>query len=206
MAATVTRENSTSIRGRSSTREQLLTAVDELQAERGWVACTLQAIVRRAGLTTGAVYSTFGSRGALLGAAMVRRSEGYAGLSPDEHGLVEAVTAYACLYWDSTEDPAGVDLFAAQLDLIRLAHEDAALAEALREGYQKLLGRLVTDLETRGLDVAVTSSVEVARRLVGVLQGLTIQKLAFGAATTQACFVAAALSVVGLQRDGSSQS
>lgn len=191
---------STALRGRASTRLKLLEAVDELQAERGWTACTLQAITRRAGLTTGAVYSTFGSRGALLAAAMVRRSEGFAGLPAGEHDLVEAVAAYARLYWVTTEHAAGVELFTMQLDLIRLAHDDEALAEALREGYDMLLHRLVKDLEALGREAAEPSPVEVARRLVGVLQGLTIQKLAFGAAPSEESFVEAALAVVGLRR------
>src|SRR3954454_8137869 len=81
-------------RGRADTRERLLAAVGELRADRGWPACSLQAVPRRAGLTTGAVYSTFGSRGALLAAWMVRRVERF-DLPADEPELAGAVTAFA---------------------------------------------------------------------------------------------------------------
>src|SRR3982751_1595737 len=90
------------LRGRTSTRERLLQAVDELHAERGWTACSLQAVARRAGLTTGAVYSTFGSRGALLAAWMVRRVEDQ-GLPEDEPDLRRAVEAFARGYYHSTQ-------------------------------------------------------------------------------------------------------
>lgn len=187
------------VRGRADTRGRLLAAVDALQAERGWSACTLQEVARRAGLTTGAVYSTFGSRGALLAAALLRRSEGFAGLPADRADLVEAVTDYARNYWAAAQDPATVELFTTQLDLLRLAHGDAPLAAALREGYDRLLGRLVDDLVVRGLPGTGSTALEAARRLVGVLQGLTIQRVALGSDIDQEAFVGAALAVLELR-------
>src|SRR3982751_3576884 len=88
------------LRGRTSTRERLLDAVDELQAERGWTGCSLPAGARGAGLPTGPVYSTFGSRGALLAAWMVRRVENY-GMPADEPDLHRAVAAFARGYYES---------------------------------------------------------------------------------------------------------
>src|SRR3954471_22186738 len=129
-------------RGRADTRERLLVAVGELRAERGWTACTLQAVARRAGLTTGAVYSTYGSRGALLAASMVRRGENE-GLPPDERDLVPAVTAFARSFYAWSQTADGIALVTTQRDLVRLAATDPTLAEALSEGFDQLLGRLI---------------------------------------------------------------
>jgi AcrR family transcriptional regulator len=184
----------------TDTRDRLLTAVDELLAERGWTACTLQAVARRAGLTTGAVYSTFGSRGALLAAAMLRRVDTAGSLSPDEPDLATAVVSYARTYYAITETPDGIQLVTTQLDLLRLAHTDAPLAEAVREGYEQLMERLVADLEARGAAVPGVTTVELAQRLVGVLQGLTLHKIAHLGDLTEQTFVDAALAAVGIAR------
>lgn len=183
------------VRGRADTRERLLDAVSELRAERGWSACTLQAVVRCAGLTTGAVYSTFGSRGALLAAWMVRRVEPF-GLPVDEPDLARAVAAFARGYWEQTQNPEGIELVTMQLDLVRLAATDVPLAEALREGYDQLLSGLVAGLDARSVSVPGLTTAQVARRMVGVLQGLLIQRIGFSAEVTEQDFVGAAVSAV----------
>jgi AcrR family transcriptional regulator len=182
-------------RGRADTRQRLLEAVGELRAERGWAACSLQAVARRAGLTTGAVYSTFGSRGALLAAWMVDRVERH-GLPEDEPDLVRAVTAFARDHYASTQDAEGLELVAMQLDLVRLAATDAPLAEALHEGYEQLMDGLVSALDARGAHARRLPTIELARRLVAVLTGLLIQKIGFSAPLTEQDFVDAALAVV----------
>jgi AcrR family transcriptional regulator len=186
-------------RGRQDTRERLLHAVGELRAERGWAACSLQAVARRAGLTTGAVYSTFGSRGALRAAWMVRRVENY-GLPAGEPDLPRAVAAFARGYYAQTQSAEGLELVTMQLDLVRLAATDPPLAEALREGFEQLLDALVAGLDARGADPAGLTTAQGAHRLVGVLQGLLIQKVAFSADVTQDDFVDAALAAIGAPR------
>lgn len=184
------------VRGRPDTRERLLEAVSALREERGWPACTLHAVARHAGLTTGAVYSTFGSRGALLAAWMVHRVEPF-GLPADERSLVGAVTAFARGYWAQTQTAEGIELVTMQLDLVRLAATDAPLAEALREGYDQLLTGLVSGLDQRGVAIVGQSTPQVARRMVGVLQGLLIQRIGFAAEVTEQDFVDAAVAAVG---------
>src|SRR5438045_2832942 len=53
-------------RGREETRRRLLDAAAEHLARVGYESASLAAIARSAGLTTGAVYSTFGSKRELL--------------------------------------------------------------------------------------------------------------------------------------------
>lgn len=188
-------------RGRADTRERLLDAVGAVRAERGWMACTLQAVARRAGLTTGAVYSTFGSRGALLAAWMVRRVDSI-GLPEDEPDLRCAVIAFARSYHALVHDPEGIELFTTQLDLVRLASTDPQLAAALGESYGQLLDGFVADLDARGAYVAGATTAQLVRRLVAVLQGLMIQTIGFSAEISEAEFVDAALSVFTRTADG----
>ena len=186
------------VRGKESTREALLGAVDELVAERGWSACSLQAVTRRAGLTTGAVYSTFGSRGGLLAAAMLRRTEAVMSLPAGEGELAAAVAAYAGNYWDAAHSEAGLQLLSAQLDLMRLASTDAFVSATIQSSYAELVETLIDDFERRGLTAGRARPVDVVRRLVGVLQGLTLQNFAMRAGIPREEFIAAALAVVGV--------
>jgi AcrR family transcriptional regulator len=48
------------------TRDRLLEAAYELLAARGYQATTVQAVARRAGLTTGAIYANFGGKQELM--------------------------------------------------------------------------------------------------------------------------------------------
>ncbi len=186
-------------RGRQSTREALLDAVDELLMERGWAGCSLQALARRAGLTTGAVYSTFGSRGALIAAAMMRRTDGVSGLPADEPDLARAVSAYARTFHALGTGAAGANLLTAQLDLLRLSTTDPALAAAMKEAYAGLLAGLVVGIETRAGRRRLPAPADVlAQRMVAVLQGLTLQTFALGQDFGEQVFVDAALSAIGL--------
>jgi AcrR family transcriptional regulator len=184
------------VRGRQSTREALLDAVDALTAERGWSACSLQAVARRAGLTTGAVYSTFGSRAALLVAAMLRRTESVAGLPADEPELAAAVAGYARTYWAGTRDDAGRNLITAQLDLLRVAATEPDLSEALARAHESFLEDLAAQAAARG---ASGDALLRVRRMVAVLQGLTLQHVVLGVDVSEDEFVTAAQLAVGVE-------
>lgn len=179
-------------RGKPGTREALLDAVDELLAERGWAACSLQAVARRAGLTTGAVYSTFGSRGALLAAALVRQIGEQAGLPKGVRDLRKAVRIFASGYHAATLRTEGVYLLLAQLDLVRLAATDQGIADALKDVHQRQVEDLRQDIASRGGDASRT------QQLVAVLQGLALQQIAFGGQVSERTFVEAALHALDL--------
>jgi AcrR family transcriptional regulator len=183
------------LRGRAETREALLDAVDELLAERGWAACSLQAIVRRAGLTTGAVYSTFGSRGGLVAAAMLRRAAPLLQL-PRARTLRAAVSGYARTYHRTGAQPEGRNLLTAQLDLVRLAVQDSDLAADLRAAQAEVVAVLARGLAEHGC----RDPEDAAFRMLAVLQGLTLQQLMCDFALAERVFVDAALNAVGLRR------
>ena len=182
-------------RGRTETREALLDAVDALLAERGWAACSLQAIARRADLTTGAVYSTFGSRGALLAAAMLRRAAVLVTL-PTARTLKAAVIAYAQAYHSTGAAPDGRNLITAQLDLVRLAVQDRDLADDMRAAQADLLAGLAEGLGKHGCKDPEAA----ALRMLAVLQGLTLQQVMCDFTVPERVFVDAALNAVGLSR------
>ena len=54
-----------------STRDRLLVAAYELLIINGYQATTLQAVARRAGLTTGAIYAHFGGKQELMAHAVL---------------------------------------------------------------------------------------------------------------------------------------
>lgn len=203
MTTSTAREPLESPRGRTTTREALLDAVDELLVERGWAGCSLQAVARRAGLTTGAVYSTFGSRGALIAAYMVRRTADVSGLAPDEPDLARAVAAYARTFSAMGRGVAGSHLLTAQLDLMRMAATDPALAEPMRAAYTRQLAGLVSDIEVRARSQELPAApAEVAQRMVAVLQGLTLQRFALADDFDEQVFVDAALAAIGMSPEG----
>lgn len=182
-------------RGRPGTRDALLDAVDAIVAERGYAACSLQAVARRAGLTTGAVYSTFGSRGALLAAANERRSAD-AGLPADEPDLGKAVSALARNYFEVGQNPERFNLVLAQLDLVRLGFTDPGVAESLHDTYARMHATLAEDLELRAGGTLPGPALEVSQRLIAVLQGLMLQSIAFGGDLPERVFVEAALGAI----------
>lgn len=64
-------------------RELLLDAAAAVFAERGYDGTRIQEVVRRAGLTTGAVYGRFGSKDDLLREAVITHATPHAGRLPD---------------------------------------------------------------------------------------------------------------------------
>jgi AcrR family transcriptional regulator len=53
-------------------RDAMLDAAEELAVEGGVTAVTIRAVAERAGISNGAIYHAFGSRGGLVGRAWVR--------------------------------------------------------------------------------------------------------------------------------------
>ena len=53
-------------------RDAMLDAAEQLAVEGGVTAVTIRAVSERAGISNGAIYHAFGSRGGLVGRAWVR--------------------------------------------------------------------------------------------------------------------------------------
>jgi AcrR family transcriptional regulator len=80
-------------------RDVMLDAAEELAAEGGVKAVTIRAVSERAGISNGAIYHAFGSRGGLVGRAWVRAAQRLSALQQEavdaEHEPVAAVIAAA---------------------------------------------------------------------------------------------------------------
>lgn len=61
-------------------RDATLDAAEELAVERGVKAVTIRAVAERAGISNGAIYHAFGSRGGLVGRAWVRAAQRFLAL------------------------------------------------------------------------------------------------------------------------------
>src|SRR3977135_4036826 len=61
-------------------RDAMLDAAEELAVEGGVKAVTLRAVSERAGISNGAIYHAFGSRGGLVGRAWVRAARRFLAL------------------------------------------------------------------------------------------------------------------------------
>ncbi|HTI74008.1 MAG TPA: helix-turn-helix domain-containing protein [Mycobacterium sp.] len=80
-------------------RDTMLDAAEQLAAEGGAAAVTIRAVSERAGISNGAIYHAFGSRGGLVGRAWVRAARRFLALQKEavdaEDDPVRAVVAAA---------------------------------------------------------------------------------------------------------------
>lgn len=80
-------------------RDAMLDAAEQLAVEGGVTAVTIRAVSERAGISNGAIYHAFGSRGGLVGRAWVRAARRFLTLQKQavdaEDDPVRAVTAAA---------------------------------------------------------------------------------------------------------------
>ena len=83
--------------GRTATEEKLLRAAGELLSEVGPRAASVRAVARRAGVNHGLVHHYFGSKEALLRAAMVRLVEDHAAFAKQAAGGDRVPAPFALL-------------------------------------------------------------------------------------------------------------
>jgi AcrR family transcriptional regulator len=158
------------------TRQRLLAAAASEVAERGIAAASLDAISARAGLTKGAVYSTFGSRGELL-LAMVDALP-----QPDIH--IE-VSDLATMDWDALgRDLAAVADVAPQqvlllMELMSQAGRDSSIHVRLAARMGSAAERLAEQIGPM-LGTSAEQAREVSVRLQGQVLGLWAMRVLLG--------------------------
>ncbi|AXI71760.1 TetR/AcrR family transcriptional regulator [Streptomyces bacillaris] len=165
-------------------RRALLDAAFHVVSRDGHRA-RLDEIAERAGLTTGAVYSLFGSKSGLLGALVVDHLQPYyeeiERAVPADVDLVGAVEAFARHYrrgCDAAEARAGQSLQFTLLDLaLRDLEVGPRLATAIRAEEERLValftgrthdGSVVTPGQARHLATALRAV------LIGLSQGVLL--------------------------------
>jgi AcrR family transcriptional regulator len=190
-------------RGGQQTRQRLVESAFEVFAERGYHAATLSEIAARAGLTTGAVYSTFGSKKALLIAACAQGTAA--------EGEVDAVLAHAGSLREALESlvlerarsglsPATLRLLKLQVEVLKLGlSEPDVLAAMAASGGQQLdaVARAIDALARRDGVTLPMPAGELATLLSALLNGLAIIQLVDQAVVPEGLFLRGLHALMG---------
>lgn len=127
-------------------RRALLAAAFEVVSRDGYRA-RLEEIAARADLTTGAVYSLFGSKTGLVVALVTDylrpQYEEAAQAIPAELDLLEAVDAYARYYRRSCDAPEALSALSLQITVLDMALHDTDLASQLTASIQAQENHLI---------------------------------------------------------------
>ncbi|GAB2633013.1 hypothetical protein GCM10027168_74460 [Streptomyces capparidis] len=200
---------------RSETRRRNRAALVEAAlaetAAHGWTAARLEDIAARAGLTTGAVYSLFGSKRELLLAAVAHLTEQLrAGLAElvarEELTLEQALRAHASLMHRLAVAGPAARWYALEVEAAALAPRDPGLAAVLAghaEAIDGLVRRLLTG-RAAGPAATPTTPGQAARLAPAVralATGLARQALADPAAVTEDYAADAAAALARLVED-----
>ncbi|MFF6836552.1 TetR/AcrR family transcriptional regulator [Streptomyces sp. NPDC012438] len=157
-------------------RRALLDAAFQVVSRDGHRA-RLDEIAEQAGLTTGAVYSLFGSKGGLVAALVTDylrpHYEEIEQAIPAEMDLLEAVEAFARYYRRSCDAPTAISALSLQITLLDMALHDPELGSQLAASVQTQESHLIALFTGRSHNgKAVTS--HQAQRLVAALRALFV--------------------------------
>ncbi|MFI8350065.1 TetR/AcrR family transcriptional regulator [Streptomyces sp. NPDC085596] len=197
-------------------RRALLNAAFQIVSRDGYRA-RLDEIAERAGLTTGAVYSLFGSKNGLVVALVADYLRPYYAeveqAVPDGLDLLEAVDAFARHYRRSCDAPGARSAMSLQITLLDMALHDPDLGAQLVTAVRSQENHLAALFAGRSHHGSVVTS-QQAQRLttalralfVGLAQGVTLGLAPgadeqFFADTARA--LASGLSLIGHDADAS---
>ncbi|GAA2691348.1 hypothetical protein GCM10010400_65740 [Streptomyces aculeolatus] len=157
-------------------RRALLDAAFQLVAREGHRA-RLEDIAEHADLTTGAVYSLFGSKGGLLTALVEDylrpHYQEIEQAVPREADLLAAVDAFARYYRRSCDTPEARSDLALQITLLDMALHDPGLGSQIARTIQEQEGHLAA-LFTGRAHAGGSVTPRQARRLVTALRALFV--------------------------------
>ncbi|MES4901809.1 MULTISPECIES: TetR/AcrR family transcriptional regulator [unclassified Streptomyces] len=157
-------------------RRALLDAAFEIVSRDGYRA-RLEEIAERAELTTGAVYSLFGSKSGLVVALVTDylrpHYEEVEQAIPAEMDLLEAVDAFARHYRRSCDAPDALPALSLQITLLDMALHDPELGSRLAASVRTQESHLVALFTGRSHNGRVVTSHQ-AQRLVTALRALFV--------------------------------
>jgi AcrR family transcriptional regulator len=169
------------VRGRADTRARLLEAAAAVIARDGYEKATLASIAERAGLTTGAVYSTYGSKWELLRAVVADRTHALSlaalpGTAAPDDELDRVATELA----DAVGHEAARELVILQLEVHLLALRHPELRDDLVAFGRDHRSRLAEQVSVRagadGAGVPLPPE-QLATVLSAAVQGLQLTQL-----------------------------
>lgn len=193
---------------RRRNRAALLDAAITEMAQRGYQAARVEDIAANAGLTTGAIYSIFGSKQKLMDAAVqLVAADLEADLTPlgdPDLSLDEVLRHYARTVFQVVKRPQGKERYAVELEAVILAlRRDAdrgPIDDAIPVAIDRLT-RLLTDRETPQLPTRRTTPADASRiatALAALLRGLAQQAVLMPGSVDQDYAADAAAALAGL--------
>jgi AcrR family transcriptional regulator len=167
---------------RAATRARLLAATQSALVDRGYAGATTTEVCRRAGVSQGALFKHFASKGELLAASaeqlFANLIDAYRDTLPRLAGVQDRAEAAVGLLWDVFEDArllAAIELYAAARTDRELARRLAPVAARHGENLRRLAHELFPDAAARNPDFDAVVSV-----VVQAIQGATLGSLASG--------------------------
>jgi AcrR family transcriptional regulator len=167
---------------REATRARLLGAARDALVERGHAGTTTSEVCRRAGVSQGALFKHFASKGELLAATaeqlFAHLIDAYRDTLPRLAGVQDRAAAAVGLLWDVFEDArllAAIELYAAARTDRELAARLAPVAERHGENLHALAHELFPEAAAHSPDFDAVVSV-----VVQAIQGATLGSLASG--------------------------
>lgn len=161
----------------SSNTDRLLTAATDVFAERGYDRAGVAEIARRAGLTTGAIYSRYSGKAELLVDALDAQMARHLELvlaSADVETPTDALSMLGSHLLDTDHD-RGVDaLFLEAVVATRREPEVADMLERRLEDERMRVAKIVDDAKSRGLFDAALDTHAVLTFIQAIGLGFTI--------------------------------
>jgi AcrR family transcriptional regulator len=161
---------------REETRRRLLAATQDALVERGYAGTTTSDVCRRAGVSQGALFKHFASKGELLAASaeqlFAHLIEAYRETLPRYAGVGDRAQAAVELLWHVFEDPrlvAAIELYAAARTDRELRERLAPVAARHGENLRQLARELFPEAAARRPDFDAMVSV-----VVQAMQGATL--------------------------------
>jgi AcrR family transcriptional regulator len=167
---------------RNQTRARLLAATQDALVECGYAGTTTTEVCRRAGVSQGALFKHFASKGELLAATaealFANLIDAYRQSLPDWAGVDDRAAAAVELLWEVFEDPrllAAIELYGASRTDRELAARLAPVADQHGENLRRLARELFPEAEAKRPDFEAVVNV-----VVQAIQGATLGSLASG--------------------------
>ncbi len=164
------------------TRARLLAATQEALVECGTAGTTTTEVCRRAGVSQGALFKHFASKGELLAASaeqlFANLIDAYRESLPDWASVDDRAAAAVELLWEVFEDPrlvAAIELYAAARTDRELAVRLAPVADRHGENLRRLARELFPEAAAQRPDFDAVVTV-----VVQSIQGATLGSLASG--------------------------
>jgi AcrR family transcriptional regulator len=184
-------------RGKTETRLRLLEAAATVIARDGYERASLADIARTAGLSTGAVYSTFGSKWGLMRAVIAQRIRPLAlPLQSATPHTDQSLSELAAGLARTIDSPGARQVAILQLEIILLALRNPELLDELNVDDRANHARLTDQLIVGGAELPLPAG-QLATVLIGAVQGLQLSQLLDPADISDSLYAAALRLLLG---------